>query len=82
MLLDHDMVYQRRRWVVRDVTIEGISLVTNYRAQFDRVIRASSYRELVGRLQERVSGELPRPVSAPPTLLESNAQNHERIEGR
>ena len=37
--------------MVRDVTINGISLVPNYRAQFDRVIRGSSYPELLARLR-------------------------------
>ncbi|MFI5325092.1 MAG: phospholipid-binding protein MlaC [Candidatus Rokuibacteriota bacterium] len=61
--LDHWMVYQGNRWLVRDITIDGISLVTNYRAQFDRVIKASSYRDLVVRMQERVGAEMPRPAS-------------------
>lgn len=61
--LDHWMVYQGNRWLVRDITIDGVSLITNYRAQFDRVIRASSYRNLVVRMQERVGTELPRPAS-------------------
>lgn len=64
--LDHDMVYLDRRWMVRDVTIDGISLVTNYRAQFSRVVRASSYPDLVVRLREKVGQELPRPASAGP----------------
>jgi phospholipid transport system substrate-binding protein len=64
--LDHEMIYVGKRWMVRDVTIDGISLVTNYRAQFDRVIRASSFRELLARLQVRVGSELPRPASAGP----------------
>ena len=55
--------------MVRDVKIEGVSLLTNYRAQFERVIRASSYRELVARMQERVGTELPRPASALPESL-------------
>jgi phospholipid transport system substrate-binding protein len=67
--LDHDMVYQGKRWLVRDVTIEGISLIANYRAQFDRVMRGSSYRELVARMRERVAGELPRPAAAGPEAL-------------
>lgn len=67
--LDHQMVYQGQRWMVSDVTIDGISLVTNYRAQFERVIRASSYRELVTRMRDRVAGELPRPASARPEPL-------------
>jgi phospholipid transport system substrate-binding protein len=79
VLLDHDMVYRDRRWVVRDVTIDGISLVANYRAQFDRVIRGSSYRELVERIEERVSGELPRPA-AKPTQLDANIPSHGSIE--
>jgi hypothetical protein len=40
--------------LVRDVTIEGVSLVANYRAQFDRVIRASSYPELIERMKIRI----------------------------
>jgi phospholipid transport system substrate-binding protein len=64
--LDHDMVYLGKRWLVRDVTINGISLVPNYRAQFDRVIRGSSYPELLARLRLKVAGELPRPAAAGP----------------
>ena len=64
--LDHDMVYLGKRWMVRDVTIDGISLVTNYRAQFDRVIQVSSYRDLLARLRVRIASELPRPASAGP----------------
>ena len=60
------MVHLSKRWMVRDVTIDGISLVTNYRAQFDRVIRGSSYRELLARLRVKVGSELPRPASAGP----------------
>lgn len=64
--LDHDMVHLGKRWMVRDVTINGISLVPNYRAQFDRVIRDSSYPALLARLRVKVSGELPRPAAAGP----------------
>jgi phospholipid transport system substrate-binding protein len=41
------------RWLIYDVTIENISLVSNYRSQFDRIIRTSSYAELVKRLRNR-----------------------------
>jgi phospholipid transport system substrate-binding protein len=61
--LDHWMVYQGNRWLVRDITIDGVSLITNYRAQFDRVIKTSSYRDLVVRMQDRVGAEMPRPAS-------------------
>jgi phospholipid transport system substrate-binding protein len=41
------------RWLIYDVNIEGISLISNYRAQFDRIIRTSSYAELIKRLKTR-----------------------------
>lgn len=61
--LDHWMVYQGNRWLVRDITIDGVSLITNYRAQFDRVMKTSSYRDLVVRIQERAGTDLPRPAA-------------------
>jgi phospholipid transport system substrate-binding protein len=42
-------------WRVYDVVIEGVSLVSNYRSQFSRVISQSSYAELVRRLRAKVS---------------------------
>jgi phospholipid transport system substrate-binding protein len=40
------------RWLVYDVFVENIGLLANYRAQFDKIIRTSSYRELVRRLEK------------------------------
>jgi cell division septation protein DedD len=37
-------------WKVRDVVIDGVSLVANYRAQFARVLGAYSYGEIVTRM--------------------------------
>ncbi|MCX5888241.1 MAG: ABC transporter substrate-binding protein [Deltaproteobacteria bacterium] len=42
-------------WMVYDVVIEGVSLVSNYRSQFSRVISESSYAELVKRLRTKVN---------------------------
>ena len=41
------------RWLIYDVSIEGISLVSNYRSQFDRVIRNSSYKQLAEKLRTK-----------------------------
>jgi phospholipid transport system substrate-binding protein len=41
-------------WMVYDVTIEGVSLVSNYRSQFSQIIHESSYGELVRRLRTKV----------------------------
>ncbi|MBI4528998.1 MAG: ABC transporter substrate-binding protein [Deltaproteobacteria bacterium] len=40
-------------WKVYDVVVENISLVNNYRSQFNRVIANSSYEELVRRLKQK-----------------------------
>ena len=47
------VVRRGERWLMYDVLIENVSLVASYRSQFDRVIRTSSYEELVRRLKER-----------------------------
>lgn len=40
-------------WKIYDVSIEGVSLVNNYRNQFDSVILSSSYQGLVEKLKEK-----------------------------
>jgi phospholipid transport system substrate-binding protein len=47
------MLRRGERWLVYDILIENISLIGNYRAQFDRIIRTSSYDDLVKRLRTR-----------------------------
>jgi phospholipid transport system substrate-binding protein len=45
------MVLRGGRWLIYDVLIENVSLVANYRSQFDRIVRTNSYEELVRRLK-------------------------------
>ncbi len=41
------------KWMVYDVVIEGVSLVSNYRTQFNKIINANGYPELVKKLQTK-----------------------------
>jgi phospholipid transport system substrate-binding protein len=41
------------RWRVYDLDVEGISLVRNYRSQFDSVIRRTSFEQLLARMKAR-----------------------------
>ena len=41
------------KWEVYDVLIEGVSLVSNYRTQFNNIIRTSSYGELVKKMKTK-----------------------------
>ncbi len=45
------MLRRSDRWYIYDIAVEGISLINNYRAQFNRIIQTSSYDELVRRLR-------------------------------
>lgn len=47
------MVERRDRWAIRDVVLEGVSLSGTYRAQFNRILRAGSFADLVARLRAR-----------------------------
>jgi phospholipid transport system substrate-binding protein len=49
--VDYRLLRSGDRWLVYDVFVEGISLVGNYRAQFDRIMRTSSYQELARRMR-------------------------------
>ncbi len=40
-------------WRVYDVVIENISLVNNYRSQFNRILSSSSYEELIRKLKAK-----------------------------
>ena len=42
-----------KEWKVYDLVIEDISVVNNYRSQFDRVIARSSFAELVRTMKEK-----------------------------
>jgi phospholipid transport system substrate-binding protein len=53
MSLDYMMHRLRDRWLVYDLNIDGVSLVANYRAQFNKIIRTSSYEALVTALKSR-----------------------------
>ena len=50
---DYRMLKQGDNWLVLDVSIEGVSLIANYRAQFNKIITTSSYQELVKRLKTK-----------------------------
>ena len=54
---ENSVVYRLKRtdgkWKVYDAVVENISIVNNYRSQFDRVISKSSYEELKKMLREK-----------------------------
>ena len=72
MPLDYKMHHTGDRWQVYDINIEGVSLVANYRSQFNKVIRSESYEALIARLKSnRV--DLPGGLASGTPVLEVTA---------
>jgi len=51
--IDYRLMSRSGDWFVYDVVADGISLVRNYRSQFDTIIRESGYPELVEDLRKK-----------------------------
>jgi phospholipid transport system substrate-binding protein len=53
--LDYRLLNENGKWMVYDIVIEGVSMVSNYRTQFNRIISNNGYSELVKKLQTKSS---------------------------
>lgn len=51
--LDYRLINKANDWRVYDVVVDGISLVNNYRGQFNKIIKSSSYADLVEQLRKK-----------------------------
>lgn len=58
--LDYRLSNENGKWMVYDVIIEGVSLVSNYRSQFNRIISEHGYGELLKKMQAK-SAEIKAP---------------------
>lgn len=41
-------------WMVYDVVIEGVSMVSNYRTQFDKILRTSSHEDFLEKMRSKI----------------------------
>jgi phospholipid transport system substrate-binding protein len=58
--LDYRLMNKGGKWMVYDVVIEGVSLVANYRSQFNKIIQNQGYAELAKKLRTK-SAEITAP---------------------
>ncbi len=61
--VDYRMHNRNGRWLVYDVIIEGVSLISNYRMQFNKVVQTESYQSLVQKLRAKETD----PAASPPS---------------
>jgi phospholipid transport system substrate-binding protein len=55
-----------KNWRIYDVLLEGVSLVKNYRDQFDEILAKSSYEKLVADLRAKIPQAVAVAASNPP----------------
>jgi len=51
--LDYRLLKKHEKWGVYDVIIDGVSLTKNYRGQFSRIIKSSSFDALLDKLRSK-----------------------------
>jgi phospholipid transport system substrate-binding protein len=51
--MDYRLHMKDGTWHAYDLVVDGVSLVKNYRSQFEKIIRSDSYQELVHQLRAR-----------------------------
>jgi phospholipid transport system substrate-binding protein len=57
--VEYRMLKKANTWWVYDITIEGVSLVNNYRQQFSSMLQKSTFQEVLKKLREKSSLENP-----------------------
>jgi phospholipid transport system substrate-binding protein len=55
--VEYRMIKKDGVWWVYDVYIEGVSLVSNYRSQFNDILVKSSFEDLLKRLKDKIEKE-------------------------
>jgi phospholipid transport system substrate-binding protein len=88
--VEYRMTVRAGRWRVRDIVVDGVSTVENYRAQFTRVLQHGSYPALVNVLRDKLAAEglmfarserlvAARPAAAPPAEREPPAVDPQSV---
>jgi phospholipid transport system substrate-binding protein len=52
--IDYQLVQNNETWRVRDILLDDVSLATNLRSQFNKIITEHSYAELLRRMREKL----------------------------
>jgi phospholipid transport system substrate-binding protein len=55
--LDYRLKLTNGEWKVYDVVVEGVSLVDNYRGQFNSILASKPFDALLGQLKEKVADQ-------------------------
>jgi phospholipid transport system substrate-binding protein len=58
--IEYRMFERDGQWAVYDVAVDGVSLVSNYRSQFNSILKRISFAQLLDHLRNREAAAAPR----------------------
>jgi phospholipid transport system substrate-binding protein len=58
--IEYRLLEQDGRWAVYDVAVDGVSLISNYRSQFNSILKRMPFTQLLDRLRNREAAMGPR----------------------
>ena len=73
--INYRMYEQGNRWRTYDVAVEGVSLVANFRTQFNAIIQKSSYQELVRTMRAKREERLAPVIKPREPVVEAVAED-------
>ena len=53
--VDYRLKKKNAHWLIYDVYVEGVSLVNNYRTQFNTILAKAPFAELMEKLEAKIS---------------------------
>ncbi len=57
--INYRMIFRKKQWRIYDVNIEGVSLVKNYRVQFNKILFKESPAQLIEKLKKKKIKDIP-----------------------
>jgi phospholipid transport system substrate-binding protein len=58
--IEYRLLERDGRWAVYDVAVDGVSLISNYRSQFNSLLKRMSFAQLLDRMRNREASVAPR----------------------
>jgi phospholipid transport system substrate-binding protein len=55
--IEYHMRRHGETWIVEDIVTDGVSMVSNYQSQFDRIIRRDGWAGLIERMRNRAASD-------------------------
>ena len=52
--IDYRLIRKGDKWLVYDVLVEGVSIISNYRSQYNNILSRESYAKLIRKMKEKL----------------------------